>query len=188
MAEANDLRPGNVIELDDGELYEVQTFHHQKLGRGGAMVKTKLKNLRSGTTIERTFSSDDRVHDIRLESREVQYLYNDGDLYHFMDTETYEQPVLGEEALGVAVNYLKENMTLQLAMYEGEAIRITLPTTVDLEVVKTPPAYKGDTASGSTKKATLETGIVVDVPFFVERGDIIRVDTRSNEYVTRVTS
>ena len=187
MAEASDLRPGNVIDMD-GELFEVLTYHHQKLGRGGATVKTKLKNLRSGTTIERTFASDDRVQEIRLESREVQYLYDDGDLYHFMDTETYEQPVLSREALSDVVNYLKENMTLQLAMHEGEAIRIILPTTVDLEVTKTPPAFKGDTASGSTKKATLETGIVVDVPFFVERGDVIRVDTRTDEYVTRVTS
>lgn len=186
MIDANDLRPGTVIELGD-ELYEVQTFHHQKLGRGGATVKTKLKNLRTGTTIERSFASDDRVQDIRLESREVQYLYRDGNLFHFMDTETYEQPVLSEDALGDTVNYLKENMTLHLAMHEGEAIRIELPTTVDLEVTQTPPAFKGDTASGSTKKATVETGIVVDVPFFVERGDVIRVDTRTNEYVTRVT-
>ncbi|MBS1252956.1 MAG: Elongation factor P [Anaerolineales bacterium] len=186
MTEANDLRSGNVIELD-GELYEVQSYHHQQLGRGGATVKTKLKNLRSGTTIGRTFTSDDWVDEIRLESREVQYLYNDGNLYHFMDTQTYEQPVLSEEALGNAISYLKENMTLQLAMYEGEAIRIKLPTTVDLEVTKTPPAFRGNTASGSTKKATVETGIVVDVPFFIERGDIVRVDTRSDEYVTRVT-
>lgn len=186
MIEANDLRSGSVIELK-GELFEVQSYQHQKMGRGGANVKTRLKNLRTGTTIDHTFSPDDRVEDIRLESREVQYLYNDGDLYHFMDTETYEQPVLSEEALGDAIKYLKENMTLHLAMHEGEAIRIKLPTTVDLEVVKTPPAFKGDTASGSTKKATLETGIVVDVPFFIERGDVVRVDTRTNEYVTRVT-
>jgi elongation factor P len=186
MADANDLRPGNVIELD-GELYEVQTFHHQKLGRGGATVKSKLKNLRSGATTERTFASDDRVNEIRLESREVQYLYSDGDLFHFMDLESYEQPVLSRDALEGATDYLKENMTLQLAMHEGEAVRINLPITVDLEVVKTPPAFKGNTASGGTKKATLETGIVVDVPFFVDRGDVVRVDTRTNEYVTRVT-
>lgn len=186
MIEANDLRPGTVFELD-GELFEVLTYQHQKLGRGGATVKTKIKNLRTGTTIDRTFSSSERLQDVRLESREVQFLYTDGDLYYFMDTETYEQPVLPKAVLGDAVNYLKENMTLQLAMHEGEAIRIELPTTVDLEVTKTPPAFKGDTASGSTKKATLETGIVVDVPFFVEQGDIVRVDTRTNQYVTRVS-
>lgn len=185
MIQANDLRPGTVFEMD-GELYEVLTYQHQKLGRGGATVKTKLKNLRTGSTIERTFSSDDRVEDVRLESREVQFLYSDGELYYFMDTETYEQPVLSKEALGNAVNYLKENVTLEVAMHEGKAVRIVLPTTVDLEVVRTPPAFKGDTASGSTKKATLETGIVVDVPFFVETGDIVRVDTRTNAYVTRV--
>ncbi|RME48661.1 MAG: elongation factor P [Chloroflexi bacterium] len=187
MIEANDLRPGTVFELD-GDLFEVLTYQHQKLGRGGATVKTKLKNLRTGSTIDRTFASNDRLADVRLESREVQFLYQDGDLYYFMDTETYDQPVLSREALGDAVNYLKENMTLQLAMHEGEAIRIELPTTVDLEVVKTPPAFKGDTASGSTKKATLETGIVVDVPFFIEQGDVVRVDTRTNAYVTRVSN
>jgi elongation factor P len=184
MIQANDLRPGTVFELD-GDLFEVLTYHHQKLGRGGATVKTKLKNLRTGSTIDRTFASNDRLEEVRLESREVQFLYRDGDLFYFMDTETYEQPVLPGDALGDAVNYLKENMTLQLAMHEGDAIRIELPTTVDLEVVKTPPAFKGDTASGSTKKATLETGIVVDVPFFIEQGDIVRVDTRTNAYVTR---
>lgn len=186
MIEASDLRSGNVFELN-GELYEVLDYHHQQLGRGSATIRTKLKNLRTSTTIERTFAPDDRINDVRLESREVQYLYNEDNLYYFMDTETYEQPVLSEKALGDAVNYLKENMTLHLAMHEGEAIRIELPTTVDLAVVKTPPAFKGDTASGSTKKATLETGIVVDVPFFIERGDVVRVDTRTNEYVTRVS-
>lgn len=185
MIEANDLRSGTVFEMD-GELFEVSTFHHQKLARGGATVKTKLKNLRTGSTIDRTFASNDRLQDVRLESREVQFLYRDGDLFHFMDTETYEQPVLPGEALGNAVNYLKESMTLLVAMHEGEAIRVALPTTVDLEVVKTPPAFKGDTASGSTKKATLETGIVVDVPFFIDQGDVVRVDTRTNAYVTRV--
>ncbi|MFQ5858586.1 MAG: elongation factor P [Anaerolineae bacterium] len=186
MIQANDLRPGSVFELD-GELFEVLSYQHQKIARGGATVKTKIKNLRTGSTIDRTFASNDKLDDVRLESREVQFLYRDGDLFYFMDTETYEQPILSEDALGGAVDYLKENMTLQLAMHEGESIRIELPTTVDLEVVNTPPAFKGDTASGSTKKATLETGIMVDVPFFIEQGDTVRVDTRTNAYVTRVS-
>ena len=187
MIEANDLRPGSVFELD-GDLFETLSYQHQKIGRGGATVKTKLRNLRTGSTIERTFASGDRFQDVRLESREVQFLYNDDNLFHFMDTETYEQPVLSREVLGDTVNYLKENMMLQLTMHENEAIRIELPTTVDLEVTETPPVFKGDTASGSTKKATLETGIVVDVPFFIEQGDVVRVDTRKNEYVTRASS
>lgn len=187
MIEANDLRSGSVFEVD-GDLFEVLTYQHQKIGRGGATVKTKLKNLRTGSTIDRTFSSNDRLQDVRLESRQVQFLYRDSDLFYFMDTETYDQPVLPKDALGDAVNYLKESMTLQLSMHEGEAIRVDLPTTVDLEVIKTPPAFKGDTASGSTKKATLETGIVVDVPFFIDQGDFVRVDTRTNAYVTRVSS
>ena len=185
MIDANDLRPGSIFELD-GEIFEVTSFQHQKIGRGGATIKTKLRNLRSGSTIDRTFTSNDRFQDVRLESRQVQYLYRDGSLYYFMDTETYDQPVLTQDALGDKVDYLTENMTLQLAMYENEAIRIDLPVTVDLEVTDTPPAFKGDTASGSTKKATLETGIVVDVPFFIEMGNVVRVDTRTNEYVTRV--
>jgi elongation factor P len=185
MIDANDLRPGVVFEMD-GELYEVVEYQHQKLARGGATIKTKLRNLRTGAIIDRTFGSSDRLHDVRLESRPVQYLYNDGEVYYFMDTETYEQPALPKEALGDAVKYLKENMTLKLAMYEGQAIRIELPTTVDLKVVETAPAFKGDTASGSTKPATLETGIVVQVPFFVETGDVVRVDTRTGAYVTRV--
>lgn len=185
MIEANALRPGVVFEMN-GELYEVVEYQHEKRGRGGATIKTKLRNLHTGAIIDRTFGSSDRFRDVRLESRSVQYLYNDGETYYFMDLETYEQPALSKEALGDAVKYLKENMTLKLAMHEGRAIRIELPTTVDLEVVETAPAFKGDTASGSTKPATLETGIVVQVPFFVAPGDIVRVDTRTGEYVTRV--
>lgn len=186
MIGVEDLRKGVTFELD-GEIYRVLDYQHQKLGRGNAIIKTKLRNLRTGATVDRSFSSGNRVNDIRLESRTVQYLYSDGSLYHFMDTETYEQPVLTAEALGDAINYLTEGLVLTLESYEGEPLDVELPTTVDLEVVETAPSFKGDTASGGGKPAVLQTGITIQVPFFVEKGDVVRVDTRTGAYVTRVT-
>jgi elongation factor P len=185
MIEAAQLRKGTVIELD-GELYRVFEFQHQKIGRGGANVKTKLRSLSSGAIVDRTFGSDDRIQDIRLESRRVQYLYSDGNMFYFMDMETFEQPALPAEAVADVRQFLVENMELNLAMHEGTAVQIELPTTVDLEVADTPPGFKGDTASGSTKPATLANGMRVNVPYFIEPGDIIRVDTRTGAYVTRV--
>lgn len=186
MISVTELRKGVTIEMD-GELYRVLDYQHQKIARGGATIKTKLRNLRTGATIDWSFNSGERVQDIRLEAREVQYLYNDGTLYYFMDTETFEQPALSAEMLGDAVRYLKEGQTLSLSMHEGQAVEVELPVTVDLEVTETTPGFKGDTASGGGKPATLETGVVVQVPFFVEVGDVIRVDTRHGAYVTRVT-
>jgi len=185
MILATDLRKGATFELG-GEIYQVLEYEFYKPGKGNAIVKTKLRNLRTRATIERNFISDEKVQEIRLEYHIVQYLYTDGGLYYFMDTETYEQPALSAEALGDAVNYLKEGLVLGLSMYEGEPIEVELPTTVDLEVTKTPPSFKGDTATGGGKPATLETGLVVQVPFFIEVGDVVRVDTRTGEYVTRV--
>ena len=185
MITAKDLRKGTTIEWE-GKLYQVAEYQHSFVGRGSANVRVKLRNLRSGSTTDHTFSPNQRVNDFRLESREVQYLYTDGHLYYFMDTETYEQPALSAEALGNAVNYLRENMTLQLAFYEGEPIEINLPTAVDLKVVEAPPGFAGDTATGATKQVTTETGLKVQVPLFVEEGDMIRVDTRTGEYLTRV--
>ena len=185
MIEAAQLRKGTVIELD-GDLYRVIDAALSKIGRGGANVKTKLRNLNSGATIDKTFGSNDRLQDVRLESRRVQYLYNDGDLYYFMDMETYEQPALPADAVADVSAYLVENMELNLAMHAGRAVAIELPTTVDLAVAEAPPGFKGDTASGGTKPVTLSNGIKVNVPFFVEVGDVVRVDTRSGEYVTRV--
>jgi elongation factor P len=185
MIEAAQLRKGTVIELD-GDLYRVFDYQHQKIGRGGAYVKTKMRNLVTGSMIDRTFGSDERLQDIRLENRRVQYLYSDGHMFYFMDLETYEQPALPAEAVAEVRSYLVENMELNLCMYQGRAVEIELPTTVDLEVVDTPPGFKGDTASGSTKPATLSNGLRVNVPFFVDPGDVIRVDTRSGAYVTRV--
>jgi len=185
MIEAAQLRKGTVISLD-GELYRVFEQQLNKLGRGGANVKTKMRNLSTGSMIDRTFGSDDRLQDIRLESRRVQYLYTDGDLYHFMDMETYEQPVLPASAVEDVAAYLVENMELQLSMHEGKAVEMELPTTVDLVVAEAPPGFKGDTASGGTKPVTLTNGLKVNVPFFVDTGDIVRIDTRTGGYVTRV--
>jgi elongation factor P len=185
LISATDLRKGVTFELDGG-LYRVTEYQHIKVGRGGAQVRTKLKNLRSRVTLDRTFSANDRFQDVRLETRSVQYLYREGNLFYFMDTETYEQPALSEEILGDATRYLNEGLTLELSLYEGEPFGVELPITVDLKVIETEPGFKGDTATGGTKPATLETDLVVQVPLFVEVGNVIRVDTRNGEYLTRV--
>lgn len=184
MISATDLRKGVTFELD-GDLHRVLAYQHSYVGRGSANVRTKLRNLRTGSTIERTFAASEKFQEVRLELRQVQYLYRDGDLYYFMDTETYEQPALAVEALEDRVNYLKEGLVLSLSMVEGQPVEMELPVTVELEVTETDPGVKGDTATGTTKRATLETGLVVQVPLFVEQGDIIRVDTRTGEYLTR---
>ena len=180
-----ELRKGVTFE-DGGDLFRVLEYQHIKMGRGSATIRLKLRNLRTGANLERTFPNGGVVNDIRLDNREVQYLYSDSDAYHFMDNENYEQFAITEDTLGDAVKYLKEGMTLELSLYEGRAISIDLPTTVDLKIVETAPGFKGDTASGGGKPATLETGLVVTVPFFVNQGDTICVDTRTNDYVTRV--
>jgi elongation factor P len=185
MIEVNNLRKGVTFELD-GELYKVLDYHHIKVARGGATIRVKVRDLRSGATIEKTFNSGDRVQDIRLEKREVQYLYSDGNLYHFMDTETYEQPVLSAELLADTVSYLTDSMTLSLLTYEGEAIDVDLPVTVELKVVDAEPGFAGDTAQGATKEVTVSTGLKVQTPLFVEVGDVIRIDTRDGSYLTRV--
>ncbi len=170
----------------DGNLYRVLDYQHSKPARGNAYIRTKTRDLRSGATVERTFVSGDRVQDIRLDHRTVQYLYNDGSLYHFMDVDTFEQITLSKETLGDMVNYLVENNTLDLSSYEGEPLDLELPITVDLEVVHTEPGFRGDTANAASKPATLSTGLVIQVPLFVQVGDTIRVDTRDGTYLTRV--
>ncbi len=188
MIEAAQLRRGTVLELD-GELYEVTEYELKKMGRGGANVKTKMRALeRGGSMIDRTFGSNDRLQDVRLETRRVQYMYNDGDLYHFMDNETFEQPALSKEAVAEVEAFLIDGIELSLAMYEGRAIKLELPVTVDLEVVEAPPSHKGDTASGASKPVKLSNGMMVTVPMFIDSGTIIRVDTRTGAYVTRVSS
>jgi len=184
MIGVQDLRKGVTFELD-GDLYRVLEYQHHKPGRGNAVIRTKLRNLRTGSTIDRNFTSGDRVQDVRLEKRTLQYLYSDEHLYHFMDIDTYEQPIVPTKAVGGAAQYLKEGMTIDVLFHQREALDIELPVTVDLEVTVTEPGVKGDTATGATKGATLETGLVVQVPLFVEQGDVIRVDTRTGEYLTR---
>ena len=186
MISVNDLRTGLTIELD-GDVYAVVDFLHVKPGKGAAFVRTKLRNVRTGFVVERTFNAGEKVPPARVETRDMQYLYASDNLFTFMDTESYDQIALPEEKLGDAVKFLKENMTISVQMYQGEAIGIQLPNTVELEVVETDPGLKGDTAAGGTKPATLETGAIVNVPLFINIGDIIAVDTRSKEYLKRAS-
>ena len=185
MIDVNDLRKGTTFELD-GQLYRVLEYSHNKPGRGNATIRTKIRNLRSGGTMEKTFQSGDRVRDIRIETLEMQYLYHDGDLYHFMDTSTYEQIAMNEDTLGDAIHYMTDNMMIMVQEYDGEPLGVELPTAVDLKVTQADAAVKGDTASGATKNVTVETGFRVVVPMFVKEGDVIRIDTRNGQYVTRV--
>jgi elongation factor P len=185
MIDVNDLRKGVTFELD-GNLYKVLDYSHHKPGRGNATIKIKARNLRSGGTLEKTFSSGDRVPDVRLDYHNAQYLYTDGDVYYFMDIENFEQYPLRVDILGDYIGYLKEEMPVKLTFYGNEALDIELPTTVDLKVVQANVAVRGDTATGVTKSVTVETGIQVQVPNFVEANDVIRVDTRTGTYVTRV--
>ena len=185
MIDVNQLRKGVTFEMD-GELWKVLDYQHHKPGRGNAIIRTRLRNLRTGTNLDRNFLSGERVQDVRLDHQSVQYLYTDGHLYHFMDTETYEQPALSAEVLGDAVKYLKEGVILELSSYEGKPLDIEVPITLDLRVTETEPAIRGDTATGATKSATVETGLQVQVPLFVKEGDVIRVDTRNGDYLTRV--
>jgi elongation factor P len=185
VIDVNELRSGVTFELD-GNLYKVLEYSHHKPGRGKATIRTKVRDLRSGTVLEKTFNSGDRVQDVRLDYHTVQYLYSDGNLYHFMNTETYEQPALNKSILGNAVYYLKEGLEVKLTLYHGEPLDVELPTTVDLAISEAEMAVRGDTATGATKSVTTETGLKVQVPLFVETSDIIRVDTRTGDYITRV--
>jgi elongation factor P len=185
MIDVNDLHKGVTFEFD-GNLYKVLDYHHNKSGRGNASIKIKARDLKTGTTLEKSFISGDRVQDVRLEYHTVQYLYNDGDLYYFMDTETFEQPGIRKAIIGEVAGFLKEGMEVKLTIYNNEPLDIELPTSVDLKVVQAEAAVRGDTATGVTKKVQVETGAEVQVPYFVNMGDVIRVDTRTGEYVTRV--
>jgi elongation factor P len=185
MIDVNQLRKGTTFTMDD-EIFKVIDFQHHKPGRGKAVIRTKIRNLRTGALIDKNFISGDRVEDIRIDRVAVQYLYNDGDFYHFMNEETFEQIPLPTAVLGDSVEYLVDNMSLNIYSYEGEAIDIELPTNVDLKVVDAPIALAGDTATGATKQVTVESGLKVTVPLFVDKGDTIRVDTRDGSYVTRV--
>lgn len=185
MIDVNQLRRGTSF-LHDGEIYKVTEYSHHKPGRGKATIRVNVRNVRTGANLQLTFSSGDRVEDIRLDKRTVQYLYDDGQFYVFMDVETYEQPHVSHAVFDDDARWLKENMELGLLFYEGEVIDYDLPLNVELEVVEAERAVAGDTATGATKEVTTETGVKVRTPLFVEVGDVIRVDTRSGEYVTRV--
>jgi elongation factor P len=185
MISTGDLRKGIAIELD-GELWQILDYHHIKMGRGSAQVRIKLRNVKRGQTVERSFQAGEKWPRAILEKRPVQFLYRDGSEYHFMESESYEQFHLTSEQLGDVTNYLVEGMSLDRTSYQGETIGVELPTSVDLRVTETEPGFAGDTQSGAKKPATLESGLVVQVPIFVSEGDVIKVDTRTGEYLTRV--
>ena len=180
----NDLRRGMTLNLD-GQLYQVVEFQHVKPGKGGAFVRTKLRNVRTGSVVDRTFNAGVGVGLAIVDRREMQYLYRDGEDFVFMDTESYEQHHVPAAAVGEAANYLTEGATATLAMHQGNPIGVELPASVTLRVADTEPGVKGDRVGGAMKPATLETGLVIQVPLFVEQGEMVKVDTRSGEYLTR---
>ncbi len=184
MKEVTDARKGTTFEMD-GHLYSVIEYQHIKIGRGSATVKLKLRDIRGGHTTEKTFQSGDRLNDVQVLQRPAQYLYSDDAFYYFMDQDTFDQIPMNSEQLGDTLNYLKEGMVVQLSTYDGDAIGMELPLAVTLEVTETGPSFKGNTAQGGTKPAVMETGITVQVPMFLNTGDMIKVDTRTGSYVER---
>jgi len=184
MISPNNFRQGLVILLD-GQLYSVVNFSRIKPGKGGAYVKTRLKRLSDGNIMDRTFRSEEKIEDARLDQKSMQFLYRDGDLLYLMDNETYEQQPLTVQQLGDAVQFLAEGATIQVEFHQGEPVGVELPTSVELEVVSTDPGVRGDTATGGSKPARLTTGYVVQVPLFIRTGDVIRIDTRTGEYLER---
>ena len=186
MIDSGELRKGITIELGD-KLYQVLDYQHIKVGRGSATVRLKLRDIRSGHNIDRSFQASEKFSRTRLESRAMQYIYNDGNAYYFMDQETFEQIPIDSSQLGDILNYLKEGMTLDVTSYKGELVGVELPITVELEVAETGPGFKGDTATAGNKPAKMETGITIQVPMFINNGDIIKVDTRTGVYLERVS-
>ncbi|MFA8438823.1 elongation factor P [Pueribacillus sp. YX66] len=184
MISVNDFKTGMTIKVDGG-IWQVMEFQHVKPGKGAAFVRSKLRNLRNGSIQEKTFRAGEKVERAHIENRRMQYLYASGDTHAFMDTETYEQTELPASQLEYELNFLKENMEVHIRTYEGETLGVELPNTVELEVVKTEPGIKGDTASGGSKPAELETGYVVQVPLFVNEGDRLIIDTTKGEYISR---
>ena len=185
MATSNDLKNGLVLNID-GQLWTVVDFQHVKPGKGAAFVRSKLKNVMTGKVVDRTFNAGVKVETANVDKRDMTYLYNDGSGYVFMDVNTYDQVTLNEETVGEATNYLLENQNAVVAMYEGNPIYVELPASVVLEVTYTEPGLQGDRSSGGTKPATLETGLQIQVPLFLEIGTKVRVDTRTNDYLGRV--
>ena len=185
MISTNQFKNGTAIRVD-GKRFTILFFQHVKPGKGGAFVRTRLRNIDTGAVVERTFRAGEKLENVRTESRPMTYLYRDGDMLYFMDSDTYDQVAVPADAVGEAVGYEVEGGTVSVLSADGEVVSVEPPAHVDLAVAETDPGLKGDTATGGTKPATLETGVVVQVPLFVNVGDRVRVDTRSNEYLTRV--
>jgi len=185
MVSVNDLRTGLTIEID-GEVLSVVEFLHVKPGKGAAFVRTKLKNVKTGAVREVTFRAGEKVNRAHIETKEMQYLYRTGDEFTFMDTQSYEQLNMTSDSLGEATKWLKDNMTIGIQFYQGKPIGVDVPTFVELVVTQADPGVRGDTVSGATKPATMETGVVVQVPLFVNEGDVLRIDTRTGAYLSRV--
>jgi len=180
----NDLKNGMTLELDNG-LFQVTHFEHVKPGKGPAFVRTTLKNSRTGAVLDRTFRAGEKVERAIVDKRDMQYLYREGDGVVFMDNETYDQMTVADATLGESLNFMLENASVSLQMYDGEIIGIDLPSAVDLQVTQTDPGLQGDRSTGGTKPATMETGLVVQVPLFVNEGEKLRIDTRTGDYIAR---
>ena len=185
MVTAGDFRNGMTIEYD-GNICQVVEFQHVKPGKGAAFVRTKLKNIKSGGVIEKTFRPTEKCPQARIDRKDMQYLYADGDLFNFMDVETYDQIALNAETIGDALKFVKENEMVKVCSHNGNVFAIDPPLFVELQITETEPGFKGDTATGATKPAVVETGATVYVPLFVEQGDVIKIDTRTGEYLSRV--
>ena len=185
MIMAGDFRKGVTVEID-GQVWSISDFQHVKPGKGAAFVRTRLKNVMTGAVLERTFNPTDKYPKAHIETKQMQYLYSDGELYYFMDTENFEQLPLNHSEVEDAINFIVENQNVNIRFFKGKAFSVEAPNFVELEITETEPGFKGDTATGATKPATLETGFKLNVPLFVNQGDRIRVDTRTGEYMERV--
>ncbi len=184
MISAGDFRNGVTFEYD-GSVYQIIEFQHVKPGKGAAFVRTKIKNVISGGVVEKTFSPTDKMPKAHIERKDMEYLYNDGDLFYFMDPETYEQIPVSQDQLGDALKFVKENMQVKILSFKGNIFGIEPPNFVELAITETEPGFAGNTATGATKPATLETGAIVQVPLFIDNGEVIKVDTRTGEYMGR---
>ena len=185
MISAGDFKNGVTVEID-GNIYQILEFQHVKPGKGAAFVRTKLKNIISGGVVEKTFRPTEKFPKAHIDRKDMQYLYRDGDLFNFMDVETYDQIALNEDVVGDSLKFVKENEVVKICSHNGNVFSVEPPLFVELAITETEPGFKGDTAQGSTKPATVETGAIVMVPLFVEQGDVLKIDTRSGEYLSRV--
>ena len=185
MISAGDFRNGITIEFE-GNIYQIIEFQHVKPGKGAAFVRTKLKNIINGGVVEKTFRPTEKFPQARIDRKDMQYLYNDGDLFYFMDGETYDQIALNSDSIGDALKFVKENENVKICSHNGNVFAVEPPLFVELAITETEPGFKGDTAQGATKPAVVETGASVNVPLFVEQGDVIKIDTRTGEYLSRV--